>query len=601
MSVEFYKQYFMQGNEQKYQVSLQNSESIPEKLMAIESLIYFHKYDQSISEISLIEGSNNKHIKQDLKISLLMLKALSLPKPSDKETALQITKQAEEIIFKIKNSTIPLNDEVIIFLFNKGKVLYNFQLLDEALETFKRCLKESVDNKFYQVRALNRIARIYYDQEKFDLASEHTMKSLANANKYHYEVFLAYEMLGLLNQTKNKDQSLKYFEYCLKIAMNDLQNDVLVAKSFMNIGKTKLLQNELDQSHHYLQESLSFYSKAAYLTYKPLVLKYLGDLFVRKGNYEEALQLYKQSVDSKQRQTINGMTLFAIGSTYFRIRDFRNALKYYNESLELKRSIGNEIDLAGSLWGIGHVYFIKQNYNQALKYYFELYEIYQKYGKPEYISEILLIIITLQVEKGDNLECQKYLDLMEKLAKENSSAHINLSFSIAQALSNNNNNLVSFSNRLSLLKKVTTELSRNKHFSYFSLLTIILIYLQEFIATQEDVVLEDYRKILLTLRTLASTNYAYPLELFSLVLLIQLNYLQESKEENNALLVKITSILDLIKIETIEKEVNKYLTKIDRLDKELAKSRKVYTKLDMIKKLGIEKFVNKIIFEKYWL
>lgn len=605
MSVEFFKQFFMHGNEKNYQSSLQNTaSSLPEKLQVIESLIYFHKYEEALNELVLIE-KNSLQLKQDQKITIIMFKALCYTAPSDKNIAFELTEEAENIITKIRKSTVPLVEEYIIFLFNKGKVQYNFQLLDDAINTFNLCLKESSDNKFYQARSMNRIARINLDQENFELALENIMKALAisTANKYYYEIFLGYEMLGLLNQNKNKSQSLKYFEYCLKIAMNDLKNDILIGKAFMNIGRTKLLQKELDEAQHYWTESLNFYSKANYTTYKPLVLKYLGDLFIRKGNYYEALSYYKESLDlnTNQRVTISGIILFAMGSTYFRIRDFKNALKYYSESLQIKRSIGNKIDLAGALWGIGHVHFIRQNYIKAMKYYSELYEIYKDFGKAEYISEILLIIVTLQNEVGDESECKKYVDLLQNLSLEYSSAHTNLSLSIARALLSKDSRLVNMLDNLNLFKTVLSNLSINQHFSYFSLLNISLIYLQEFILTEQDEVLKDLRNVYLTIRELAIKNNSYPLELFANVLLIQLNYVQNIKDENNSLLIKITSIIELIKVEAIEKEVNRALTKIDRLEKESTKNSKQKSASEIINKLGMEKFVKKIIVEKYWL
>ena len=103
------------------------------------------------------------------------------------------------------------------------------------------------------------------------------------------------------------------------------------------------------------------------------------------------------------------------------------------------------------------------------------------------------------------------------------------------------------------------------------------------------------------MKDFASINYNYPLELFSNLALILLNYVQNNKQENASLLVKITVTLEQIKIKSIETEITKILKKIDRLDKKMSMKSLALTKSDMIDKLGIANFINKIIEEKYWL
>ena len=360
----------------------------------------------------------------------------------------------------------------------------------------------------------------------------------------------------------------------------------------------------MDEAQQYFQESLNFYSKAAYQSDNPIIFKNLGDIYARRGNYVESLDYYKNSLDlsvnfGKLKQ--QGQILFAIGSVYFRTRDFKNALKYYLESLEIKRTSSNIIDLAGPLWGIGHVHFIKHNYNKAINYYLELYEVYKAFGKPEYISEVLLIIITLQAFVGDEQEIRKFLSLLQQISVNNSSIHTNLAFFIAKALTIDETRLYIFDEKLDLFERIKDNLSINPHFSYFSLLHIILIHFKEFSLTQEDEILNDIIDETIILKDFASINYNYPLELFSNLALILLNYVQNNKQENASLLVKITVTLEQIKIKSIETEITKILKKIDRLDKKMSMKSLALTKSDMIDKLGIANFINKIIEEKYWL
>ncbi len=607
MSLEFNKQFFLQGNYDKIVSLLQGSSSTQEKFLLIESLIYLGKYDQANNEIDSLE-THHTITKKENNIVFLLLKAYYFASINDKDSSTDFLTQADNILQKIKKSTYPLQEESILFLYIKGLIFYNFQLFDKAITIFQLCVEEStlVSNKFYLTRSFNRLAQIYYDQERFDQAQEVTMKalSISTANNYLFEIIQGYDMLGLLNQNKNFNQSLKYFQQCLKLAVNDLHNDVLIAKALMNIGKTKLLQKDLDEAFQHFTESLNLYTKAAYETDKPLIMKNLGDIYVRRGNYSEAIDHYKISLDYNCESASlvhRSQTLFALGSVYFRIREFKNALKYYQESLTLKREIGNPIDLAGPLWGIGHVYFIKQSYSKAIKHYSELYSIYKDFGRSAYVSEILLIIVTLHASIDDKEEMNQYLSILKQLSNEKYSSHTDLSYSIALALSKSDDRMDVFDIKFELFNKIKHNLYINPHYTYFSLLNILLLNIQEYILTLEDVVLEDFRENTNMLRDFSAKNYNYPLELFSNLLLLQMNYIQNQKDENNSLLVKITSIMDQIQIKPIENEMTKILKKIDRLDKKNTTKNVSKPKEELIKTIGLQKFIKRIITDKYWL
>ena len=609
LSTEFPNQFFLQGNKDQFIESLSTNQHLlafNEKISFIESLIYLDELSTALSQLEFLEDSIPLS-KKDQRLLILMLKSQCFKQSSEQKIAFKLLDDSEQILSNIKNSTIPSVDEYIKFLFTKGQVYYNFSNLDESLKSFQECLRESIhlNNKFYQARSLNRLARIYFEMERFERAIEHSMQALAiaTANKYILEVYLGYEMLGLVNQNRNKDQSIKYFEQCLKISMKQLQNDVLTAKSLMNIGKTKLLQKELDEANSYWNQSLNFYSKAAYNVDKPIILKNLGDLFSRKGNYNQALEHYKNSMEVTPREDVStkGTVLFAMGSVYFRMRDLKNALKYYSDSLELKKKITNKINLAGPLWGIGHVHFIKKNYTRAMEYYLQLFEIYKEYGRAEYTSETLLIIITLQHEIEDEIELKKYLQLLEQLANQNGNEHTTLAYSIAKALSEGNTRLINLSEKLDNFKKILPNLGINQHFTFFALLNIILIYLTEYEMTSETEILTNIRETIDSLILQAIKTNSYPLELFGNLFLIQLNYLEGQKESNRILAIKITSLLDLVEIKEFEDETTKVLKKIDRLEKRISSENKKISQLEIINSLGLFKLVKKIINDKYWL
>ena len=94
---------------------------------------------------------------------------------------------------------------------------------------------------------------------------------------------------------------------------------------------------------------------------------------------------------------------------------------------------------------------------------------------------------------------------------------------------------------------------------------------------------------------------SYPIELFSNILLIQLNYFQGMKEKNKPLVVKITTLLELINVKEIENETTKVLKKIDRIEKKLQSEKSDVPKVELLNQIGFSKLVRKIITNNYWL
>ena len=210
MSIEFNKQFFLQGNQETVLSAIESSKIIQEKYLLIEALIFFGNYTAALNKIDSIEF-NLPPSKKEQNILVLMLKAICLSHLSEKEKSFRLISQAEDILTKIRKSTTPLQEEFIIFLFNKGAICYNFQMFQESISYFNDCFQESIsnNNKFFQTRSLNYLAKIYLERENFEQAQEVTMKALAisTANNYYSEIVQGYEMLGLLNQSKNKTQS----------------------------------------------------------------------------------------------------------------------------------------------------------------------------------------------------------------------------------------------------------------------------------------------------------------------------------------------------------------------------------------------------------
>jgi len=95
-------------------------------------------------------------------------------------------------------------------------------------------------------------------------------------------------------------------------------------------------------------------------------------------NYEDALELYKIIEDFLNQ----AKTLRIIGKLYDSLNQPYKALDYYGKARTLYRKMGSRLGQARTLEAIGKVIASSQKYHEALSYYQEAQSIYQKLDSP---------------------------------------------------------------------------------------------------------------------------------------------------------------------------------------------------------------------------
>jgi tetratricopeptide (TPR) repeat protein len=86
-------------------------------------------------------------------------------------------------------------------------------------------------------------------------------------------------------------------------------------------------------------------------------------------------------VEKNEKNTAkNGDVLYSLGKSYLDKQDFKMALKYFLESLDIRRKVykTEHFDIGMTLNYIGWVYDENSDYDSALKYYKECLDIWKK-------------------------------------------------------------------------------------------------------------------------------------------------------------------------------------------------------------------------------
>ena len=97
----------------------------------------------------------------------------------------------------------------------------------------------------------------------------------------------------------------------------------------------------------------------------------IGNILYDKGDFKEALEFQTQSLNIRQKiDDMKGLgySLNSIGNLYQAMGDFDKSLEYLMKSYEIRKVLSNTRLIAISLGNIGHVYWAKGEYDKALEY-----------------------------------------------------------------------------------------------------------------------------------------------------------------------------------------------------------------------------------------
>ncbi len=274
--------------------------------------------------------------------------------------------------------------------FNKGEIAYKKGKIDEAVkfytnsylmksdyhDPFVRLRQIFVENKNYKkviemqnyidallsppppdyITYLHLGTAYYYMAYESDV-SVTIQKNMLKLSQSYFEKCIAanpnepipYWMLGQINEYfYNFDNALKNYSEYLRLKPND-------ANAYAALGIIHYKNNNLKEAVKNLQKAVKM---------DPTLVKahyYIGNLFMYEfDNYPNAISEYLIVLNSNEKQKD---LLFHLAGAYFKNKEFKNSIKYYNDYLiKYKGDLDSYNNLA-----LAHVHFKEPK--QALKYY----------------------------------------------------------------------------------------------------------------------------------------------------------------------------------------------------------------------------------------
>jgi tetratricopeptide (TPR) repeat protein len=213
-----------------------------------------------------------------------------------------------------------------------------------------------------------------------------------------------------------------------------LTNNPKDISGLLAIGRVAIKSGNAQAGLDPLNRALSLAVQVDNLEQKALILQALGIAYASLSKPDEALRNYEQSLEIKKRLgQKKGVadSLNMMAETYTDLGKSQLALTNYYQALDIYREIGDRQDVGSELLNLGHFYHGQGKYDEALKLFKESLQIQHDAGDKNAEGMCLNDIGTSYFVKGDYDNARTYFEQALQLQEK-----INVASDIADTLHN---------------------------------------------------------------------------------------------------------------------------------------------------------------------
>jgi tetratricopeptide (TPR) repeat protein len=213
--------------------------------------------------------------------------------------------------------------------------------LDSAQDTAKHLDLQLAltDIKFYRGRALED----FYEHRRALVLVTTALRSYERMG-YTQGVAYARNLRGVIHLNMGQLQEARdQFEELL-IIQQQLNNQVGLAKTLINVGEIDRALDQLAQMETYNRRALEISQEAEYMRGIVVATVNLGDVAVRKGDAEEAIRLYNEGIAIAEGAGMKNtlvLALFQAGDANFILQKYDEAVSCYRRAKKLTREIAH--------------------------------------------------------------------------------------------------------------------------------------------------------------------------------------------------------------------------------------------------------------------
>ena len=288
---------------------------------------------------------------------------------------LQLARQGKnsEALTKFKES-IQADSEFALAYAKLGQTYANLGYDTEAEQSSRHAVELSENlpaQEKYLINASH--ARIVNDTEKAIGAYENLAKASPDDSEVNFELAALYEASGAFDQARAHYKKV-------------LERDPKYVAALLASGRVEIKAGNPQGSLDYLNQALSLAIQLERDEEKADVLHAIGVAYGQLEKPNDALRSYQESLEIKRRigqKRGIAVTLGEMAQVQDRLGDRDAALASYKEALQIQREIGDKRGTGLTLNNLGSFYEDRGNYDQALQNYKESLQIQREVGNQD--------------------------------------------------------------------------------------------------------------------------------------------------------------------------------------------------------------------------
>lgn len=215
--------------------------------------------------------------------------------------------------------------------------------LDSAHDTAKLLDQQLALNDIRYYRAM-----AFEDNFEHDRAMPLARTALRQYERMGYlaGVADARNMRGVIHLNLGQLQEARdQFEELL-IIQQQLNNQIGLARTLINVGEIDRSLDQIDQMETYNRRALEISQEAEYMRGITVATVNLGDVEIRKGNVDKAQEFYEEAIKLAEgagmRQTLT-LVHFVAGDAHFLLDEIDRSLRHYKRAEEISVEVGHKL------------------------------------------------------------------------------------------------------------------------------------------------------------------------------------------------------------------------------------------------------------------
>lgn len=228
-----------------------------------------------------------------------------------------------------------------------GEIYQKQSKFKESIEyyLFGIQLAEKTDDKAALSSSYNGIGITYYlkgELSKAEIYIKKAMNLKLALKDYTYYSIITTNLAGIYFYQKKFDKAVVLLKNAEKV-IKGAKKEKYLASLYNSLGGIYAYEkNELDSASNYYLKALTISQTYSMIDIESSVLHNLGELALRKGDFQQAISYLKTGVEfcKKNDQKVVLISIYStLGDAYVKINDFENAYKSKSAQLEIRNTV----------------------------------------------------------------------------------------------------------------------------------------------------------------------------------------------------------------------------------------------------------------------